>query len=141
MNSKDSWVYEKIFDEYRKAWQYAEKVAEQYGPLSRSVHINQCSEYNFEKSNCAGETLQSWSFDGKLFEKVDIRSFERLPFEKSFEKSVNRVFFDVAYGRFHISSDGGLVVIEYFFGPKFGQGFVYRVSEGEFIDQNSGWKS
>ncbi len=137
MKQAGDWLYEKTFDEYRKAWQYAEKVAEQFGPLSKSVHINQYSEYDTEKSNCSGETLQSWSFDGKLFRRIEMKSRKNL----SFDRSVSEVFFDVAYGRFHISPDGSVVVIEYFFGPKFGQGYVYKVNGDEFVDQGLGWKT
>lgn len=119
MGWQTDWLYQAIFNEYRRAWDKAQQEGRgQFGPASARLIVCEFSDADFERPTCRGDRIRVWTFAGIDFHFVPNAEFEEL---RSGE--ITGMFYTTAVAGFHITGDRKRVVLEYCFGPRYGRGF------------------
>ncbi len=130
MGWRTDWLYGLIFAEFRAVWAKAQREGHgDHGPAPAEMLISEYRETRCSESavRCCGGVLRHWQYRGESFEEL------AEPLEEPDCNPVRGMFYARASGAFNVSPDRKTVVLEYWFGPRYGRGFVYDVQgQGTF---------
>ena len=126
-----------IFREVEKIWNQVISEGRPDNPAPNTLYVLDCANANWNRMVCHPPVIRAWQYDraGQRTEISLNHAAGNTPLAHVLEAQKyypGRMFYDSGVFKFHIATDRQLLVIHYNFGPRYGAGWVAKVSgEGE----------
>lgn len=123
MGWKSDWLYRRVFEQFEKVWSDTHKSDRPFGPPPVEIFVTEYDQAVADNTSChcKGNQIRMWRYTGGTWDLL------KEPGGASRDNPIQGMYFQTARGCFHISKNRKTIVIQYTFGPRFGQSFAWAV--------------
>lgn len=137
MEKDADWLDHLVFCEVERIWNQVISEERPNDPAPSTLYVLHCANADWNRLVCYPPVVRAWLYDrtGQRTrispdQTVGGSSLTRILGNQEHRRG--RTFYDIGLLKFHIATDRQLLIIHYTVGPRYGAGWVARISgEGE----------